>query len=112
MSHPLPPHECRAEGVGLARGRGGVKTPPERTLCSMMLVLLELELEEAKVPPGCKVFGRPSEEDAGTPRNLRWALWIVRGTHLALKLLFLVLVGFLGLNLIDTSLTFRSRLLR
>ena len=113
MSHPLPPHECGGEGVGLARGRGGVETPPERSLCCMLLVFIKwLELEDANVPPCCMEFGRPSEEDAGTPKNLRWALRMVLGTHLALKLFLLFLIGILGLNFKDSGLTFRSRLLR
>ncbi len=116
MSHPFPLHECGGEGVGLARGRGGVKTPPEQTLCCMLLVLnlelLKLELEDAKLPPSCMGFGSPLEEGAGTPKNLRWDLRRVLGAHLALKLFLLHLFGILGLNFKDTSLTFRSRLLR
>ena len=74
MSHPLPPHECMGEGVGLARGRGGVETPPERSLCCMLLVLtgrVELEDKDANGPPLSIDFGRPSEEDTGAPKNLR-----------------------------------------
>ena len=56
MFHPFPPHVCGSEGVGLARGRGGVETPPERSLCCMLLVI-KLELEDAKLPPSCMGFG-------------------------------------------------------
>ena len=111
MSHPFPPHECGGVGVGLARGRGGVEAPPERSFCCMLLVI-KLELEDAKLPPSCMGFGSPSEEGAGTPKYLRWALRMVLGTHLALKLFLLHLIGILGLNFKDTSLTFRSRLFR
>ena len=116
MSHPFPPHECGGEGVGLARGRGGVETPPEQTLCCMLLdaslLLKNLLLEDAMLPPSSKGFGSPNEEGAGTPKFLRWVLKMVLGTHLALKLFFLHLIGILGLNFKDTSLTFRSRLFR
>ena len=74
MSHPFPLHVCGGEGVGLARGRGGVETPPERSLCCMLLALkgaVELVAKDANGPPLSRAFGRPSEEDAGAPKNLR-----------------------------------------
>ena len=51
MSHPFPPHECGGEGVGLAKGRGGVKPPPEQSLRRLLLVELnESRLEETSGP--------------------------------------------------------------
>ena len=113
MSHPFPPHECGGEGVGQAKGRGRVKPPPEQSLRRLLLVELnESRLEETAVPCLRKEIGGPSEEDAGPPKFLRWALNKELGIHLALKLFFLLLSGFLGLKFKDTSRTFRLLLLR
>ena len=113
MSHPFPPHECGGEGVGQAKGRGRVKPPPEQSLRRLLLVVLnESRLEETAVPCLRKEIGRPSEEGGGPPKFLRWALNKVLGMHLALKLFFLFLSGFLGLKFKDTSRTFRLLLLR
>ena len=113
MSHPFPPHERGGEGVGQAKGRGRVKPPPEQSLRRLLLVeIRELMLEETAVPCLRKEIGRPSEEGAGSPKFLRWALDKVLGTHLALKLFDLFLSGFLGLKFEDTSRTFRLLRLR
>ena len=76
------------------------------------LILEKMLLEDAALPSWSREFGCPSEEGAGTPKFLRWALTMVLGMHLALKLFLLHLSGILGLNLDDTSLTFSPLRLR
>ena len=109
MSHPFPPHECGGEGVGQGRGRERDKsgTRPGRGLHRLLLglILEKMLLEDAALPSWSREFGCPCEEGAGTPKFLRWALTMVLGMHLALKLFLLHLSGILGLNLGDTSLT-------